>query len=272
MTLHDVQHHDLPSAFSLAQRRWRSVIYDRAARRCTFVVTDSDHARERIVDVVGVAPERIATVHLGVNAARFAAGSPAEDAARLAPLRLPERFVYYPASLWAHKNHAALLDALALVRDRELGLVLSGATFGGLARFAADVARRGLERRVRHLEFVPDDAIPALYRAARALVFPSRYEGFGVPPLEAMACRCPVASSLAGSLAEVCGDAVAPLDPDDAEQIAAVVDELVDDDARRATLVRKGEQQVLRFTWARSADQLLEAYHRAMSLTSTPDL
>lgn len=266
MTLHDIQHHDLPSAFSTAQLRWRALSYDRAARHATFVVTVSEHARRRIIEVVGVRPERIATVHNGVDGDRFAATASVLDRELLAPLGLPERFVYYPASLWPHKNHLALLDALARVEDPDLTLVLSGATFGRLQAFETEVRRRDLSGRVRHLQFVDDAIMPALYRAARALVFPSRYEGFGLPPLEAMACGCPVASSLAGSLAEVCGGAVAPLDPDSSEQMADAIDRVVDDERCRARLRTVGARQVKGFTWARSADQLLAAYDRAVSL------
>ncbi|PZS09338.1 MAG: hypothetical protein DLM64_10760 [Solirubrobacterales bacterium] len=272
MTLHDVQYHDLPHAFTPAQRRWRSVMYDRPARQATFVVTDSDHARARIIEVVGVLPERIATVHPGVDRARFTPQPSPQDPGLLAPLHLPGRFVYYPASLWAHKNHIGLLDALAACADRDLALVCTGATFGRRRWLMSAAAERGLGDRVRHLELVPDAVLPALYRAATALVFPSRYEGFGLPPLEAMASGCPVASSLRCSLEEVCGSAAVALDPDDAEQMAHAIGRVVGDEELRTRLRAAGSQQASEFSWARSADQLVSVYGKALGreLTARP--
>jgi glycosyltransferase involved in cell wall biosynthesis len=266
MTLHDVQHHDLPEAFSLAQRLWRAKTYDQAARDATMVVTDSEHARGRIIDVLGIDESRVATVHLGVDHERFTPEPEPDEAVRMERLALPARFVLYPASLWPHKNHSKLLDALARVEDRSLSLVLTGVTFGQGKRLMNEITERGLAARVVHLGLVADAVVPALYRAAQALVFPSRYEGFGVPPLEAMACGCPVASTLSGSLREVCGAAVVVLDPDDPEQMAGAIARVVDDIHERRRLTVAGFEQARRFTWQRSADQLLDAYHRAIAL------
>jgi glycosyltransferase involved in cell wall biosynthesis len=263
MTLHDIQHHELPEMFSTAQRLWRRVVYDRAAARSTIVITDSYFSRDRIVELVGVDPERIVAVHLGVDHERFNPAPAADDEELLAALRLPERFVLYPASLWPHKNHARLLDALARVGDDSLHLLLTGAPFGRLEQLVALADRLGIAGRVRHVRFVSDAALPALYRRADALVFPSLYEGFGAPPLEAMACGCPVASSLATSLAEVCGDAVEPLEPLDPDQMAGAITRVVADEDLRAGLRRRGLAQARKFSWARAADAHLQVYRRA---------
>jgi glycosyltransferase involved in cell wall biosynthesis len=263
MTLHDIQHLELPEMFTAPQRVWRRLVYDRAALHSTMVVTDSEFSRGRIVELIGVDPDRIAAIHLGVDRERFAPASGADDEARLSDLALPERFVLYPASLWRHKNHERLLEALSRVSDRSLSLVLTGAAFGRVEELTALAGRLGLGGRVRHVGFVSDEALPALYRRASALVFPSLYEGFGAPPLEAMACGCPVASSLVTSLAEVCGDAVARLDPLDPGQMAVAIERLVGDETLRSSLRERGFAQAGRFSWPAAADAHLSVYRRA---------
>ncbi|MEJ7788642.1 MAG: glycosyltransferase family 1 protein [Thermoleophilaceae bacterium] len=189
-----------------------------------------------------------------------------DDERLLADLGLPSRFILYPASLWPHKNHSMLLKALAAVEDDELALVLTGATFGKLDGLMAMAKGCGLGSRVRHLGYVPEDALPALYRRAEALVFPSLHEGFGVPPVEAMASGCPVASSKAAALGEVCGSAAAELDPENPEQMARTIESVVHDEVIRTRLRAAGFRQAARFTWERTAEAHLAAYRCAVEL------
>lgn len=263
LSLHDVQHHDLPQHFSPAERLWRRVYYDGPARRATLVHTLSAHSKSRIVDRLGIDPERVVVIPLAVDHQRFRPTAGVCDEEHVARLKLPPRFLFYPATLWPHKNHMALLDALALTEDEEVHLVLCGAEYGRLPAVLDAASKRGLSHRVRHLGILPDDALPAVYRRATAVVFPSTYEGFGTPPLEAMASGCPVASTLVGSLAEVCGDAVAELAPQDPRQMADVIDRLVGDAACRARLRASGLERSRGFAWSRVAAAHLAAYTRA---------
>ena len=232
VTLHDVQHRDLSELFSRGERAFRSLAYDRAARRAAAVIVPSQFVRDRAVARLGLDPARVHVVPHGVDHERFRPPAD-EDAPR-------EPFLLYPAKGWPHKNHARLFDALPLVRRErpELRLVLTG--------FDGDVPD-GVER----LGHVPPDELAELYRRASALVFPSRYEGFGQPPLEAMACGCPVAASRAGSLPEVCGDAAVLFDADDPKAIAAGVLEALD---RAEELGGRGPIRAGRFTWQASAE------------------
>ena len=239
LTLLDVQHHDLPQLFSRGERLFRRLAYDRAARRAAQVIVISDWVRERVIERLGLDPERVHAIHLAVDHERFTP----DDATRREP------FLYYPARPWPHKNHARLFEAFALLRQErpELRLVLTGA--------GHDVGRlpEGVEARDAPLAARID-----LYRRAQALVFPSFYEGFGLPPLEAMACGCPVAVSDAGSLPEVVGDAAVRFDPHDPEAIAAGVREAV---ARADELSALGFARAARFTWdatARAHDRVYE--------------
>lgn len=268
LSLHDVQHHDMPQYFSPAARLWRRTFYDGPARRATLVHTLSSYSKRRIVDRLGVDPERVVVIPLAVDPLRFQPQASTHDEQHLHALGLPPRFLFYPATLWHHKNHLELIDAMTMVNDDELHLVLCGGAFGRREEILAAAASRGLAERVHHVGFVTDAALPAVYRRATALVFPSTYEGFGAPPLEAMSSGCPVASSLMGPLAEVCGDAVAELVPDDPRQMAGVIERVADDKMLRAQLRQAGLRQSARFAWSRVADAHLDAYRRAAGTPS----
>lgn len=241
VTLHDVQHLDLPELFPRLERAYRQRSYDRAAREAAITVVPSSFVRDRVVDRLGLDPGRMRVIPHGVDVTVFRPG----DEPR-------EPFLLYPARPWRHKNHDLLLQAFALLRAEQpdLRLVLTGAGTEALAG-AAGVEARGA---------IPLQELVSLYRRTACLVFPSRYEGFGAPPLEAMACAAPVAAARAGSLPEVCGDAAVLFAPDDAEAIAAGVREAM----RRSTeLAALGPARAARFTWAASAARHEDAYRAA---------
>jgi glycosyltransferase involved in cell wall biosynthesis len=232
LTLLDVQHLDLPQLFSRSERLFRRVAYDRAARRADRVIVISEWVRERVIERLGLDHGRVHAIHLGVDHQRF---TPSPVVAR-------EPFLLYPARPWPHKNHDRLLEAFARVRQSrsDLRLVLTGVGHDP-ARLPPGVEARG---------GVSASELVSLYRRAAALVFPSLYEGFGLPPVEAMACGCPVAASDAGSLPEVVGDAAVLFDPRDPAAIAAGVDEALD---RAPELARLGIERAAGFTWDATA-------------------
>lgn len=240
VTLHDLQHRDLPGHFGAATRAFRAVAYDRAARRAEAVIVISEFVRERAIEVLGLDPGRVHAVPLGVDHERF---RPAEGEAR-------EPFLLYPARPWPHKNHDRLLQAFRALRSElpELRLVLTGS---GLERLGA--LPDGVERRGN----VSPDELARLYRRASCLVFPSLYEGFGLPPLEAMASGCPVAASSRGALPEVCGDAAVLFDPDDPDAIAAGVLQAIE---RADELSRRGPERAAGFTWEATARAHVDVY------------
>jgi glycosyltransferase involved in cell wall biosynthesis len=230
VTLHDVQHLDLPQLFGRGERAFRAVAWHRSVRGAARVIVVSAFVRDRAVARLGLDPERIRVVHSAVDHARF---TPA-DVQR-------EPFLLYPARPWPHKNHARLFEAFALLRRSrpELRLVLTGG--GTFPTLPDGVEARGL---------VPPDELVSLLRRASALVFPSLYEGFGQPPLEAMACGCPVACSEIASLPEVVGDAARLFDPRDAAAIVAAVEDVL---AAPAEWSRRGLERARAFSWDETA-------------------
>jgi glycosyltransferase involved in cell wall biosynthesis len=240
VTLLDVQHHELPQMFSPGERMFRRWAYDDAARKADQVITISEHARQGIVDRLGIPAERVHAVHLGVDHDRFTPDGPRREG-------LPERYVVYPANLWPHKNHEGLLKAWEQVQDSDLHLVLSGQTYGRPAPEG---------ERVIHIGHIPLDEMPSLLRGAEALIFPSLFEGFGLPILEAMACGTPVAASNRGAIAEVAGSAALLFDPEDTEEMAAAIEAVVRDERLREGSVAHAAA----FTWQATAERHLEVY------------
>jgi glycosyltransferase involved in cell wall biosynthesis len=230
VTLHDVQHLDLPSMFPRSERLFRSVAWDRSVRTADRVIAISAVVRDRAVARLGVDPARVRVVPLGLDHDEL---QPA-DVTR-------EPFLLYPARAWPHKNHARLFEAFALLRREqpELRLVLTGGGTFPPAPEGVDV--RG---HVDRAELV------SLMQRASALVFPSLYEGFGLPPLEAMACGCPVASSDAAALPEVVGGAARLFDPHDPRAIADAVRDVLD---APAEWTERGLRRAAELSWDETA-------------------
>jgi len=242
VTVHDLQHLDHPELFSRAERIFRRRTHEGSARKADAVIVPSQFVRRRAIELLGLPPERVHAIPWGVDHARFRPGEEER-----------EQFLLYPARPWPHKNHARLFEAFALLREErsELRLVLTGSGHEGRP------TPRGVE--VRGL--VSGEELASLYRRAACLVFPSLYEGFGHPPLEAMACGCPVAASSIPAVAEACGDAAALFDPDDPEDIAAVVSGVLDAPGRFAAA---GPDRARDFTWAETARRH-EAVYRSIA-------
>jgi glycosyltransferase involved in cell wall biosynthesis len=202
-------------------------------RRSDCVIAISDHGRQAIIEAFGVEPSRVRRIYFGVDSEVFHPDD-----------RTREPFVLYPANRWRHKNHDRLFRAMAIVRETrpEISLVLTGVGHDD----------QPLPAGVVSLGHVPAARLPELYRSASALVFPSLYEGFGLPVVEAMSSGCPVACSDAAALPEIAGGAAALFDPLSPESMADAVLRVLGspDDYRRRGLIRAAE-----FTWAKSARQ-----------------
>jgi glycosyltransferase involved in cell wall biosynthesis len=224
-TIHDLQHELHPQFFPRAEVVYRRIVYGWTVRRSRVVIAISDHARETLIERYGLEPERVRTIHLGIDQERFRPDG-----------RAREPFLLYPANRWPHKNHNRLFDAFGLVRRErpELRLVLTGSGHD----------RAPLPERIEARGHVSDDELVELYRGAACLVFPSLYEGFGLPPLEAMACGCPVAVAQTTSLPEVCGDAAEYFDPLSVGDMAAAILRALD-----GRHVEEGLARAASFTW-----------------------
>jgi alpha-1,3-rhamnosyl/mannosyltransferase len=273
LTIHDLQYVFYPDYFARSKLAYLKMVMPRSAETARSIVTPSEFTRRTVIERLNIDPSIITVVPHGI--------SPKEEAEPIADIRerygLPERFFLYPAASYPHKNHLVLIEAFAMVRQQhpDVGLVLTGAKGSmqwGTAKsmetpLAEEIRARDLKDSVRSLGYVPAADLEALYRAAVALTFPSRFEGFGAPVLEAMARRCPVIAADATALPEVVKDAGRLVSPDNPDQWCQVMCELLDDPAERLRLQDAGIERARVYTWERSADILEDAYRLVLGTT-----
>jgi glycosyltransferase involved in cell wall biosynthesis len=238
-----------------------------SARRAVAILTDSLASKRDIEAYLGLPGERVACIYLAADP-RFRPEPQAEDAAIRAHYGLPRRYVLYLAGHDQRKNVAALVEAFATVvqADDDVSLAIGGRLpEAGRPPFFDPrplVEALGLGREVRLLGWVEEAHKPALYRGAACAVFPSRYEGFGLPVLEALACGTPLVASNASSLPEILGDAGFAVDPDDVPGLAGAILSCLVDETVAAELRRRGPAQAARFGWQRTAAETLAVYRR----------
>ncbi len=229
------------------------------------IIADSEHTRRDIVRLLGLPPERITVVPLAADR-RFTPAPPAAVAELRARLGLPDIMALYVGTLEPRKGLDTLVAAWAELASElpDARLVLGGKPGWYIARLDEQIQRLGLAKRVQLLGYVADADLPTLYSAATVFAFPSRYEGFGLPPLEAMACGAPVITSDSSSLPEVVGDAGRCVAVDDAPALAAALRDVLASPALQAELRRRGLARAAEFTWQRTAALTAAVYRRAL--------
>jgi glycosyltransferase involved in cell wall biosynthesis len=272
-TIHDLAPFRVPGKYDAMRMLYGRVACRALARRQDRIIAVSRAASSDITRFFGVAPEGIEVIPNGLDHGRFSPGSrAAARAAVCAPAGITQPFFLYVARLeHPAKNHAGLIDAFETFKDAtgsDWKLVLAGGDWHG-----ADVIRR-LARDSRHardivlLGFVSNSDLPDWYRAADVFVFPSHFEGFGLPPVEAMACACPVLSSGAGALEETVGGACGSLDPASPRQMAAQLTRAVSDPRWLGELRLAGLQRASEFSWEACASSTLGVYQAAVGVNS----
>lgn len=256
VVIHDAGVFANAAAYSTPYRLWHQRLGWALSRSGATIVTVSAFSRDEIARHLHIDPNVIAVVSEGADhMLRVAA-----DMTVLARHGLePNRYIVAVGSLAAHKNLASLTETAAMLHARGgFKLVLVGDL-----RAAVLEGETALPQPAELLGRIDDSALRALYESAAGLVFPSRYEGFGLPPIEAMACGCPVVASTAPALVEICGDAALYCDPDDRTGIAATVRRLIEDPALASDMRRRGSAHVASLTWENAARLLLPVLLRA---------
>jgi len=266
VTIHDLIHLKFPQYFSQAQRAYARFMVGQAAHHAGAIITDSRNTKADLVNLFGVAEERVRVIHLGISDTF----RPIE-AARIEQFRkrhdLAAPYLLFVGNVKPHKNIATLLRAFSDVRVRypELRLVFVGGKCledQALDQLARDL---GITAFIRDLGRISEEDVLGAYNAAEMLVFPSLYEGFGFPVLEAMACGVPTVVSNGGSLPEVTGDASIVCDPLDSDSFVAAIETLLTDSARRTKLINLGRDRIHHFSWQKTATETLKVYEQVIA-------
>ncbi len=264
VTIHDLIHLRFPRYHPPGAALYARAMAGAAVHRARAVIVDSTHTRTDVIERLGAPPERVHVVPLGVSAGLRRPPEERIEAWRAARA-LPAGYLLYVGARKRHKNLELLLEALAkLPASGRPPLVLSGERWRAHDPLARAAERLGVAATVRFAGALPDDeSLACLYAGAALYVQPSLAEGFGLPPLEAMACGTPVLCSDAGALPETVGDAAQRLAPREPERWAHALRGLLDDATLRADLARRGLERARQFTWERTAERTAAIYEAA---------
>jgi glycosyltransferase involved in cell wall biosynthesis len=273
VTVHDLSSILFDAHGSEWQMGWRRFLLRRGVMRASRVIAVSEATRRDLQNLLAVPLENVRRVYNAPDPGFLAHSNGAVEEKQ----RILERYqINYPFLLYAgnirpHKNVPRLVEAFAVVRDqlsshpvyKDLRLIIIGDTISLYPSVRQAVIKSRAEAVVRFLGFVPFDTLRCFYEAASAFVFVSRYEGFGLPPLEAMACGTPVVTSNVSSLPEVVGDSAVQVNPENVFEIARGIREVLLDEELRSSLIRCGREQAARFSWERTAREVLQIYREA---------
>ncbi len=269
VTVHDLSFMRTPQCAEPSLRAYLNKVVPRSIQRADLILADSHNTKRDIIELLGVDARKIQVVPAGVGE-RF---HPIDDEAALEKVRrryhLEEPFILSVSTLEPRKNFTGLIEAYAQLIERGSQiqriphkLVIAGAKGWLYEEIFATVERLGLAERVIFPGFVAEEDLPALYNLADLLAFPSLYEGFGLPPLEAMACGTPVVTSNSSSLPEIVGGVGIMVEATDTEGLVEAMRRALQDGELRRSMIEKGLEQAKKFSWRKAAEKLLGAYRR----------
>lgn len=263
VTIHDCIHLRFPQYLpNRIAHFYARMFLSGAARKAARVITVSEASKRDIIELLHAPASKVEVVYNGFDE-RLTAPSPEDEARVRDRFQLDAPFVLYAGNIKPHKNVDRLIEAFAQIRQRGLDqvkLLIIGDDISKYSNLRRLVHRHQLHQQVRFLGFVSTDTLAALYQLAQVFVFPSLYEGFGLPPLEAMANGTPVITSNVSSLPEVVDDAALLIDPLDAGNLADAMYRVLTEPTLRADLVRRGRERVKAFSWDRSVARTLAIY------------
>lgn len=259
LTVHDLSYVRVPECHYPGNLRYLNAAVPHAVAQADLVLADSDATRRDLMEVYGVPPDRVQTLYSGVEPQLHPVRDPEAQKRVRAAYRLERPFLLSVGTVEPRKNYRRLIEAVSRLPHAVELLIVGGP--GWLTEDIYDApAAFGVGDRVRFLGFVPDDDLAVLYSLAQVFVYPSLYEGFGLPVLEALACGAVVVCSNASSLPEVTGDAALAVDPRDTEALAAALCRALQDEPLRLALAARAPAQAAKFSWAESARQLRAAF------------
>ncbi len=267
--VYDLQHLDYPNFFTHEERQQRDLFLGNLLQVAQKLICISEFSRQSFLTKLNAPAEKLSVIHISVHD-RWAGLDPATVIENLQKLGLDDRnYAFYPANYWPHKNHRMLLAAYEIYQknfpDNTLNLVFTGALKQEEQKLREMVAEAGLSDRVHFLGYLGEAQLESVWRGCQFLVFPSLYEGFGIPVLEGMVFGKPVLSSTAGSLPEVGGDAVIYFDPQNPEELADCLSQIDGNKAAAINLIDKGYERLKLFESERMVQEYLEVFSEVVS-------
>ncbi len=263
VTIYDLSFILLPRNFRHGRRLYLALFSRLSARKARRIITISESTRRDTVRWLNVPSEKIDVVYCGVDQA-FHPLPEEEVASFRQKYGLPERFILFVGTIEPRKNVARLIEAYSLLGDGQIKLVIGGARGWFYKEVFVRLEELGLTDNVLFPGYIPPAELPLWYNAAELFVYPSLYEGFGLPPLEAMACGTPVITSNVSSLPEVVGEAGLTVDPMDSKGLAEAIHRVLGDETLRQSMREQGLARAGRFSWAKAARETVEVYRRAL--------
>ena len=266
----DLQHLHYPQFFSKTEFALREKFYRAYCAQAAFVCVQTEWTRQDVIDKYGISPEKVAVIRWGSVLDAYAAASPRATRDAVEKYRLPLQFLFYPAVTWPHKNHENILRALYILKKR--GKTPQVVFTGASTKFRATLDRLarelGIADQLHYLGFVTPEELLSIFAKATAMVFPSKFEGFGLPILEAFHARVPVLSSNATVLPEVAREGAAYFDPDSPTELAALLVRCLDDSDFRESLIQKGSEVLATFSMKDTAAKFQTLYARTIGRSS----
>lgn len=261
LTVHDLIGALFPKQFPPIARFYWGWWLPHSVRWADAIITDSENTRHDIQRLTGISSNRVTVIPLGVDPRFFEPNTQQDLDDIQRSYDLPPEFLLYIGTLEPRKGLDTLLSAFShLAADIDIDLVIVGKKGWATDPIFQQVTNLGLASRIHFTGYVPDDDLPALYRAADLFVFPSRYEGFGLPPLEAMACSTPVICSNASSLPEVVGDSAITVPPDDVIALTHAIRDVLANPEIQVELKKRGLKRASLFTWDETARKTVKVY------------
>lgn len=262
LTVFDIQHEYYPEFFSQWVLNYRKKWYEPSVEKARIVIAPTEFTKSTLIDKYRTSPEKIKLIPTGILRS-FQIPSVEQINQVRNKYDLPKTFLYYPSNPWQHKNHARLMAALRIYGEKYSDIphvILSGRLDGETRDSISLAVAAGVEARVKELGFVDQVDMAPLYCAATALIFPSLFEGFGIPLVEAMRCGCPILASETTTIPEITNGAALLFDPYNPREIAYAIRKMIEEPEFRSQLVKNGFNQVKKYDWDNIVPQLFSVY------------
>jgi glycosyltransferase involved in cell wall biosynthesis len=265
ITVHDIAYIRFPNLLNKSRQVYKKYILYSSIKKADVIIADSHSTRRDIVEFFNVDEKKIKVVHLGVES-RFRPISSVED--YRTKNNLPSKMILNIGTLEPRKNMVALIRAFKRLQERgfkDYVLAIAGERGWLYKKIFKEVSSSGMEQSIRILGVIRDEELPLLYNCADLFVYPSLYEGFGLPPLEAMACGVPIITSNTSSLPEVVGNAGIMVDPNDIESLSEEMYKVLNDKELKHRMSRDGLKRSKMFTWEKTMNDVIEIYNEVLS-------